>query len=735
VKLTGYAEHLSVAPGESVSFMVSTEEESFAAEIVRLFHGDRRPRSPGFKQEPVGSPVNGTYPGRRQETFDGSCGLVPGLPARGPEFALSLWVFPTTLEWPTAQCLVSRAAVDGGGFSLDIEGGHLVLRTGAGAGEAAQLAVAEGLVEGRWHFVYAGVEAGGGARIEFRTLDWPVVSGSATGDLPAPAAAAGTLAIAAQLDAPDARPTAHFNGKIAAPRLYSRVLTDRERVALVQGAGTELVAREALVGAWNLGSDPARDTFADQSGHGLSGKLVNRPEAAVTDHRWDGTVDWTTRPEHYEAVFFHSDDLADAEWEEDFRWEVPADLPSGVYAAWLKAGDREDHIPIVVRPPRDRATARVGVLMPTFTYLAYANERMSEEPQGFEESGIFAAIEPDPREAELGEHPEYGRSLYDLHADGRGVSYSSARRPILNLRPDYTWWGVRAPRHLGADLYLTDWLREKGFESDTFTDHDLHFDGVALLSRYKVIVTGGHPEYWSAAMLDALQAYLDVGGRLMYLGGNGFYWVTSVDPTSPHIIEIRRGYAGVRVWESEPGEYNHATTGERGGLWRHRGRSPNALVGVGFASQGFGNTAPGYERAPDASGPIADLVFEGVTEKPFGDYGLVMDGAGGDEVDRADPAYGTPAHAIVLASTTGHDEHYQLTVEDVMMTTPGLGGPENPKVRSDVVFMETPRNGAVFSAPAISWRASLSHNGYENDVSRITENVLRAFLEVEEWPG
>ncbi|MBN9623168.1 MAG: hypothetical protein J0H06_09465, partial [Actinobacteria bacterium] len=321
MKLTGYAEHLSVAPGESVSFMVSTEEESFAAEIVRLFHGDRRPRSPGFKQEPVGSPVNGTYPGRRQETFDGSCGLVPGLPARGPEFALSLWVFPTTLEWPTAQCLVSRAAVDGGGFSLDIEGGHLVLRTGAGAGEAAQLAVAEGLVEGRWHFVYAGVEAGGGARIEFRTLDWPVVSGSATGDLPAPAAAAGTLAIAAQLDAPDARPTAHFNGKIAAPRLYSRVLTDRERVALVQGAGTELVAREALVGAWNLGSDPARDTFADQSGHGLSGKLVNRPEAAVTDHRWDGTVDWTTRPEHYEAVFFHSDDLADAEWEEDFRWE------------------------------------------------------------------------------------------------------------------------------------------------------------------------------------------------------------------------------------------------------------------------------------------------------------------------------------------------------------------------------------------------------------------------------
>ena len=26
----------------------------------------------------------------------------------------------------------------------------------------------------------------------------------------------------------------------------------------------------------------------------------------------------------------------------------------------------------------------------------------------------------------------------------------------------------------------------------------------------------------------------------MYLGGNGFYWVTAVDPEGPHMIEIRR---------------------------------------------------------------------------------------------------------------------------------------------------------------------------------------------------
>ena len=32
-------------------------------------------------------------------------------------------------------------------------------------------------------------------------------------------------------------------------------------------------------------------------------------------------------------------------------------------------------------------------------------------------------------------------------------------------------------------------------------------------------------------MLNGLRSYLNGGGRLMYLGGNGFYWVTPMDPT------------------------------------------------------------------------------------------------------------------------------------------------------------------------------------------------------------
>ena len=40
-----------------------------------------------------------------------------------------------------------------------------------------------------------------------------------------------------------------------------------------------------------------------------------------------------------------------------------------------------------------------------------------------------------------------------------------------------------------------------------------------------------------------------------------------------------------------------------------------------------------------------------------------------------------------------------------------------------------PNGGAVFSTGSIAWCGSLSHNDYDNNVSRITENVLRRFVD------
>jgi N,N-dimethylformamidase len=84
----------------------------------------------------------------------------------------------------------------------------------------------------------------------------------------------------------------------------------------------------------------------------------------------------------------------------------------------------------------------------------------------------------------------------------------------------------------------------------------------------------------------------------------------------------------------------------------------------------------------------------------------------------------------VLASASGFGDDYQYVVEEVEQSDSRQGGSVNPRVRADLVFFETPNGGAVFSAPSISWCGSLSHNGYDNNVSKITANVLRRFLSV-----
>jgi N,N-dimethylformamidase len=78
--------------------------------------------------------------------------------------------------------------------------------------------------------------------------------------------------------------------------------------------------------------------------------------------------------------------------------------------------------------------------------------------------------------------------------------------------------------------------------------------------------------------------------------------------------------------------------------------------------------------------------------------------------------------------------NYPHVVEEVMFAFPGMDGTQDPQVRADIVYFSTPNDGAVFSTSSISWCGSLSHDGYDNNVSRITTNVLRAFANEERLP-
>ena len=96
--IVGYADRLSVQPGETIRFMVSSEEPEYRADIVRLIHGDANPNGPGFKETPIETPVSGDYAGRRQELPFGSYVVVPDSPALrlGGSFTVTAWIAPTT---------------------------------------------------------------------------------------------------------------------------------------------------------------------------------------------------------------------------------------------------------------------------------------------------------------------------------------------------------------------------------------------------------------------------------------------------------------------------------------------------------------------------------------------------------------------------------------------------------------------------------------------------------------
>ena len=62
LRITGYTDRCSVAPGDEIKFYVHSEfGESYRADIVRLINGDTNPEGPGFKERVVRTPVNGNH--------------------------------------------------------------------------------------------------------------------------------------------------------------------------------------------------------------------------------------------------------------------------------------------------------------------------------------------------------------------------------------------------------------------------------------------------------------------------------------------------------------------------------------------------------------------------------------------------------------------------------------------------------------------------------------------------
>ena len=728
IPLIGYADRLSAGPGETVEFKVSSRSDrSFQARLVRVICGDPNPDGPGIKEEPIASDFEGSWPSSPKDAHLGSCARMDGARPEGTAMTVVATIWPTLPEQP-GQGIVSWLA-EGTGLALVLDGerGAVLRAATSGSDAIEEVAVGKPMRARTWYRVWASVDPDAGTMTAGQA---PLEPNAAVDDCgtsrrnaapPLSPGGSATLYIAACGGEPV---QGHFNGKIERPYIVGT-----GPAGAASPPPREPDPASPVIADWDFSRQIPSQRVVDVGPNGWHGSLLNLPTRAMKGSTWTGEEHcWRHAPEHYGAIHFHDDDIHDCGWDTDFTYTVPDDLPSGAYAARLACEEHEDMLPFFVRPRLGEPGSPVCVLVPTFTYTVYGNYS-----RGLTNDEYRArARDWGARDRTADDHREYGLSTYNFHRDGSGIGFASRLRPILNLRSSclaYVDQRGSGLRHYPADTHLFDWLEACGYRFDVVTDEDLHRDGPDLIAPYQVVLTTSHPEYHTARTLDAIEAFLGGGGRLMYLGGNGFYWRVALHDDVPGAVEIRRAEGGIRAWAADPGEYYNAFDGQYGGLWRRNDRPPQRLAGVGFSGQGQ-FVGSYYVREPGADDPRAAWIFEGVPDRVLGDFGLSGGGAAGFELDRVDHRLGSPPNTLILATSEQHGESFVVVPEELLThiaTWPG----ETPEalIRSNMAFFETGRGGAVFSVGSITYCGSLAHNGYDNNISRITRNVLDRFID------
>lgn len=759
IKLFGYADKISVKPGETIDIHVSADgTETAEARLVRIIHGDEHPDGPGFIEEEVACEADGTWAVRKQYTQVGSYLRVADpdnkLALDGP-FTLFAFIHPGLPEAGLRQVVLGRWNNDRNvGYALGInQAGHLEFWVGRGD-EVDYLKAEAPLLARIWYFVAATYDPNTGraeiyqegvanrynsllgkvAPIEYRShvTDTFRFRPSHLADTP--------FLIAGSRDFHETRGTfvsQTYCGKVDRPGVYARALTRPELDGLRDGA-TPTPAKLAAYWDTTAGYTDRGigDVVVDSGPHKLDAHGYNRPVRAQTGWNWNGRNDcFRLAPGEYGGVEFHYDQMIDSGWEKARTVTLPDNLRSGCYAIRLRAGPgnglAEEYVVFFVRPKV--AKGKVALLFPTASYLAYANEHLSFDAQIIQPMTGQPPIVTDI-DIEMYKNWEFGLSTYDAWADGNGVCYSSYRRPILNMRPKARMSSMGVTWQFPADLSLLAWLEKKGFDYEVLTDEDLHRDGVNALKPYACVLSGTHPEYTSERMLDAIEDYVADGGRFVYMGGNGFYWNVAFRDEQPWIMEVRKLDSGMRAWAARPGEHYLATTGQKSGLWKNLGRPPQKTFGVGFIGEGFETSRP-YRRMPDSYHRTMSWLFDGIEGEIIGDFGLAYGGAAGLEIDRYDLSLGTPPHARIVASSGGHSDNYMLSIEEILYPYPGLAGSQDYRLRSDLVYFTTPNKGAVFSTGSIAFAQALPINGFDNNVSKLLENLVNAFIKPGFLPG
>jgi hypothetical protein len=194
------------------------------------------------------------------------------------------------------------------------------------------------------------------------------------------------------------------------------------------------------------------------------------------------------------------------QWSPNITFTIPSNWIPGFYTATLKGQNGADlQITFVVKPA-PIARHRTALIANINTWNAYNNWGQTQKtPAGTKYSGEPATtfLRPNPSSSLL-----LGRQPTAIDFPQTHLAHAEV-------------WALAAIESIDAV--------GRG-NIDVYSDLDFHNGVVQPRSGtggYDQLILSTHPEYWSTLMYDKLRLFLDSGGRVIYLGGNGIFESTS----------------------------------------------------------------------------------------------------------------------------------------------------------------------------------------------------------------
>ncbi|NHN56461.1 hypothetical protein G9U51_11795 [Calidifontibacter sp. DB0510] len=434
-------------------------------------------------------------------------------------------------------------------------------------------------------------------------------------------------------------------------------------------------------------------------------------------------------------------------WPVAVTFEVGADWPSGLYLLIIEVDDggrrhEREHF-IVVRGQRRTPHA---LILTTSTMTSYNDWGGANAYRGLGDDP-YADV-PSPR---LSVRRPIARGM--LRKPPHAPRSSNPHTPALGelpRHPAYEWAHTHGYSRHHADAFwatyerpFAHWAEGEGITLDYLTQHDLHRDPHALDGYANAIIVG-HDEYWTAAMRDTVDAFVEQGGHISRFAGNFLWQVRLEDEESVQVCyklpELDPLFATDPVhvttaWEwppiGRPGSQTMGLNGMAGVYNRYGSAAPRS-------SGGFTVQRPGHWAFEDTDLHHGD-VFGGA---PICVAAFELDGCD-YTVRRGLPfptgSDGAPDNLEIIAmcpAVGGESDRWQGQVPlgapmvEVEQIIEVLFDPVPDRFTgefygSGMVASFTKGEGSVFCAGSTEWVNGLRlHDPF---TEQITRNVLRRF--------